>query len=318
MLKPVIVIDHQEGIMVSRTVNPNPPPYSPPITRPADMTRKPNQFIDPGYGPTNKGATGNNGKKGANSRATKDTPKAAVPDNGEVYNASKDKALKSDAEWSKVADGYDWSCGMQPKEEWEREFLKLMHDDATHYNVKDWGVLGEKYQAWYGNAKLLPATTAKPVDRRECFKCHKELTATTPAFRWAFDGNLYCGSCYNTLPPSVKPVTVKPIEVKPVKVEPLIKELRTMQAILPQALQDRQEVEPLAPKAKVDLKRLTPAELHCRNLATSQAHWDRMYLAQVEWHRECSGGLVGAAERERRMRRPDPEPSAPASLPIAA
>jgi hypothetical protein len=244
---------------------------------------------------------------------------AVVPE----YKAKNDKALAGDISvelamverWHELAAIEGTPLVFTPM---QRVVLKTLAD-ALHYSVAEWGAMGEEYQrrAMLA-AKAYAAQATKPVDRRECFKCHKELTPSVPAFRWAVDGNLYCGSCYNTLPPSVKPIEVKPIEVKPVKVEPLIKELHAMKALLPQAPQDKKEVEPLALKAKVDLKRLTPAEIRCRNLATSQAHWDKMYLAQLEWHRQCRGGLVGAAEKERRMRHPDPEPSAPASLPLAA
>ncbi len=185
----------------------------------------------------------------------------AVKPNGKPYNASKDKALnlgprcplcggpvrsfgrgattrkhgqrytcehcnrifpaescqqstQSDAEWSKVADGYDWSCGMQPQERW----LK----------VRAWLEREAKPNPLVALTTMLIAAQAKRI----CFKCLKEITEDRSAFCWSVDQHLYCGSCYGTPePPRPAP-----------KVEPLIRELRTMQAILPQALQDNSEI----------------------------------------------------------------------------
>jgi hypothetical protein len=48
----------------------------------------------------------------------------------------------------------------------------------------------------------------------------------------------------------------------------------------------RSEYAPQAEKPipqKVDISKLSPAQRSCRARATSQAHWDDMYLQQLHW-----------------------------------
>lgn len=124
-----------------------------------------------------------------NAQDRSDIGKNRAPDVVPAYNPRKDKAIVT-PQWERVANGYDWNCGMQDKAEWLREFEKLVgppdEDDlASVYEsmtIRSGGMFGEEYHSTRQVKKVAPVL---PQLLQSASEVTKKLTAAEADKKYA-------------------------------------------------------------------------------------------------------------------------------------